>query len=257
VLATILPLAPIRATIAEQQSPANRRQILSSGTHKMSRDLVNIGEVIVHGVLFDPKNTEAWKNMDVVENIFHSVPRLFDLLEERKVEYVLVGGIAMLAFIDGRNTQDIDVILARADLQKLPEIRIEDENKDFARGWLGDLRVDFLFSEGKLFREVQLRYSAIKQFADRRVPCATVEGLLLMKLAALPDKYRRAHFDRVRTYEKDVADLIERYKPATPPVLAELAKHVLSSDMDEIRKIVADIEDRIAKQSERFGGGKE
>lgn len=68
----------------------------------MHQDLVHIGEVIVHGVLFDPKNTEAWRNMDVVENIYRSVPRLFDLLDERGAEYVLVGGIAMLAYIEGR-----------------------------------------------------------------------------------------------------------------------------------------------------------
>ena len=49
----------------------------------MSDHLVDIGEVIVHGVLFDPKNTEAWRNMDVVQNIYRAVPKLFDLLDER------------------------------------------------------------------------------------------------------------------------------------------------------------------------------
>lgn len=96
----------------------------------MGQDLVNIGNVIVHGILFDPKNTEAWRNMAAMENIYKSVPRLFDLLEQRSINYVLVGGIAMLAYIDGRNTQDIDLIVTREDLIKLPEIRVEDEKKD-------------------------------------------------------------------------------------------------------------------------------
>jgi hypothetical protein len=222
----------------------------------MGDNLVHIGEVIVHGVLFDPKNTEAWRSMDI-DALYRSVPRLFDLLDERGVPYVLVGGIAMLAYVDGRNTQDIDLIVAREDLAKLPEIRIEDENKDFARGWFGDLRVDFLFSDDRLFDKVRREYSTTKRFADRDVCCATVEGLLLMKLLALPDKYRRGHFDRVRTYEKDVADLIERYRPATPPLFDMLTKHMLASDLDEVRKIVADIEDRIARQSQRFGTEKE
>ena len=220
----------------------------------MNQDLVNIGEVIVHGVLFDPKNSEAWRNMDVVENIYRSVPRLFDLLDERGVEYVLVGGIAMLVYIEGRNTQDIDLIISRDDLDKLPEIRIEDENKHFARGWLGDLRIDFLFSESKLFRRVQQEYATTKQFVERKVRCATVEGLLLTKLAALPDKYRQAQFDRVRAYEKDLADLLERYKPTTAPLFDELTKYMPPSDVDEVRKIVVDLEDRIARQSQRFGG---
>jgi hypothetical protein len=167
---------------------------------------------------------------------------------------VLVGGIAMLAYVEGRNTQDIDLIIAHKDLQHLPEIRVEDDNQNFARGWFGNLQVDFLFSEGKLFRKVQQEYSVTKQFVERKVRCATVEGLLLMKLAALPDKYRQAQFGRVRAYEKDVADLLELYKPITPPLFDELAKHMLPSDMDEVRRIVADIEDRLTRQSQRFGG---
>jgi hypothetical protein len=220
----------------------------------MSQELVHIGEVIVHGILFDPKNVEAWRNMDVVQSIYQSVPKLFALLEERQIDYVLVGGIAMLAYVDGRNTQDIDLIVNRSDLAKLPEIRIETQNAEFARGWFGDLRVDFLFAEGKLFDRVRKGFTTKRRFADCDVPCATVEGLLLMKLSALPDKYRRGHFDRVRTFEKDVADLIERYRPKTSPLFDELSKYMLQSDVDEIRKIVVDVEERLAKQSQRFGG---
>ncbi|MEX2092318.1 MAG: hypothetical protein WD971_06555 [Pirellulales bacterium] len=219
----------------------------------MPDHLVDIGEVIVHGVLFDPKNTEAWRNMDLVQNIYRSVPKLFDLLDERGVEYVLVGGIAMLAYVEGRNTQDIDLIVDEHDLAKLPEIRIEDRNSDFARGWYGDLRVDFLFTTGKLFDTIRRKFATTKKFAERNVTCATVEGLLLMKLFALPDKYRRGHFDRVRIYEKDAADLLERFQPKTKPLFDELAKHMLPSDLDEVRKIVAEIEERLARQSQRFG----
>jgi len=79
----------------------------------MSESLVNVGEVIVHGVVFDPKNGDRVRAMDLNE-IFDSVPKLFDLfdlfdlLDQRDIDYVLVGGIAMLAYVDGRNTQDIN-----------------------------------------------------------------------------------------------------------------------------------------------------
>ncbi len=219
----------------------------------MADELVDIGEVIVHGVVFDPKNVEVWHNMDLVQNIYRSVPRLFELLDERGIDYVLVGGIAMLAYVEGRNTQDIDLIIDAGELAKLPEIRIEDQNLEFARGWFGDLRVDFLFTKDKLFELVRRKYTTTKRFVERDVPCATVDGLLLMKLLALPDKYRRAHFDKARQYEKDVADLIERYRPNTAPLFDELARHMLPSDVDEICKIVAEIEDRLARQSQRFG----
>jgi hypothetical protein len=92
---------------------------------------------------------------------------------------------------------------------------------------------------------------------ERVVPCATVEGLLLLKLFALPSLYRQAQFSKVNIYEADVANLIARYKIPTQPLLDELAKHMLASDVDEIRRIVADIEDRIARQSQRFGGGRQ
>jgi hypothetical protein len=219
----------------------------------MSHALVNIGEVLVHGVLFDPKNTEAWRNMDIVQNIYRAVPKLFDLLDERGVEYALVGGIAMLAYVEGRNTQDIDLIIGRDDLSKLPEIRIESQNAESARGWFGDLRVDFLFTDGKLFDEVLYQYVIVKRFAERDVKCATVEGLLLLKLSALPDKYRRGHFDRVEPYENDVRILLRIFRPNVAPLFDVLAKYMLKSDADEIRRIVADIQDRIEKQSQRFG----
>ena len=75
----------------------------------MSVKPVNIGEVIVHGIVFDPKNSEALRSMDL-SNLLESIPQLFDLLDERDINYVLVGGIAMLAYVKGRNTQDIDLI---------------------------------------------------------------------------------------------------------------------------------------------------
>ena len=78
----------------------------------MSTNLVHIGEVLVNGVVFDPKNSEALRSMDL-ENLLQAAPRLFDLLEKRGVDYVLVGGIAMLVYVAGRNTQDVDLIVSR------------------------------------------------------------------------------------------------------------------------------------------------
>ena len=61
--------------------------------------------------------------------------------------------------------------------------------------------------------KVRRDYSVDQEFANRKIPCATVEGLVLLKLFALPSLYRQAGFDRVRTYQKDLADLIARYQP--------------------------------------------
>lgn len=220
----------------------------------MGERLVNIGEVIINGIVFDPKNGERLRTMDI-NALFENVPKLFDMLDQRGVDYVLVGGIAMLAYVDGRNTQDIDLIVARKDLEQLPEIKIEKDNPDFARGWLGDLRVDFLFTRNKLFKVVQKDYSVVKEFVQRQIPCATPDGLVMLKLFALPSLYRQARFDRVRIYQNDVAELMERFSPDIEPLFAELSKHMVPNDIAELRSIVTKIESDIAESRQRFGGG--
>jgi len=50
--------------------------------------------------------------------------RLFALLAGRNVPYALVGGIALLRYIHGRNTADVDVILSVNSLAAVPEISI-------------------------------------------------------------------------------------------------------------------------------------
>ncbi len=217
----------------------------------MAEHLVHIGEVLVHGVLFDPKNTAAWRSMDV-EGLYQAAPRLFDLLDERGVEYVLVGGIAMLAYVEGRNTQHIDLIVSAADLAKVPELQVEDQNAEFARARYGELQVDLLLAEKKLFDFVRRQFTTVLPFAEHNVRCATVEGLLLLKLFALPSLYRQGRFEKVRAYEKDVADLLERYQPDMNAILSELDRHLLASDAEEVRRIVADIGERLGRQSERF-----
>ncbi|MEM9186566.1 MAG: hypothetical protein AAGB00_08740 [Planctomycetota bacterium] len=56
----------------------------------MAERRVNIGETIVYGIAFDPKNSQRVLGMDL-NQLFASVGRLFDLLGERSIDYVLVG----------------------------------------------------------------------------------------------------------------------------------------------------------------------
>lgn len=215
---------------------------------------VNIAETIVYGVAFDPKNSERVARMDLNE-VFASVGTLFDLMAEREVDYVLVGGIAMLSYVEGRNTQDVDLIVAEADLPRLPELRIDERNDRFARAWLGDLRVDLLFAENEPFKSVSQSYVATRQFAEREVPCSTEEGLLLMKLFALPSLYRQAQFKKVRIYEGDVADLLELPLTVSERVWTKLREVMLDSDVAELEAIVGDLETKIARNRDRFSGG--
>lgn len=185
------------------------------------------------------------------DSLLQAVERLFTLLHERQVAYLLVGGIAMLQYVQGRNTEDIDLIMAVSDLQKLPEITITEQDENFARGTFGDLQIDFLLTSNPLFGRVQRRYATIQPFRERDIPCATVEGLLLLKLYALPSLYRQGNFARVGLYENDIATLMHGYQPDLAPLFEELACHLSASDVTSLHDIVAEIQQRI----ERFQQG--
>src|SRR5580698_9743092 len=58
---------------------------------------------------------------------------LFRLLAERRAEYLLVGGMAMLTYVNGRNTKDVDLLMSAATLGQIPELVLEDKNDFFAR----------------------------------------------------------------------------------------------------------------------------
>ena len=208
---------------------------------------VAIGEIIQNGVIFDMKN---WENLPPnADRLPEIIDRLFLTLETRNIDYLLVGGVALLSYIEGRNTQDIDFIMAKSDLENLPELTVSNENKDFAFGSFENLRVDILLTQNKLFDRVIKEYVAERNFGDRSIKCVTVEGLVLLKLYALPSLYRQGDFQRVSIYENDVLLLLLNYDVDLSKILPILAGHVLASDLQEVRNTVADIEGRIERFS--------
>jgi hypothetical protein len=210
---------------------------------------VHIGSVIRHAIVFNFRKPDA--EVMHAEALLEAVAQLFTLLHERQIDYLLVGGVAMLQYVQGRNTEDIDLIISVSSLQALPEIAITSQETDFARGTFAMLQIDFLLTRNPFFAMVQRRYATIKPFRERDIPCATVEGLLLLKLYALPSLYRQGNFARVGLYENDIATLMHDYQPDLGPLFEELEPHLSASDIATLRDIVADIRHRI----ERFGQG--
>lgn len=179
--------------------------------------------------------------------LLQTVSRFFALLEEREVEYLLVGGVAMLQYVEGRNTEDIDLIVGAGFLGELPEIVIQNRDGHFARGRFDDLRVDFLLTTNPLFAMVQEGYATRHTFRERRIPCATVEGLILLKLYALPSLYRQGNFARVGLYENDLATLMHTYQPDLEPLFAALGSQLSPADLGEVRRITAELQQRIER----------
>lgn len=183
--------------------------------------------------------------------LIETVARFFSLLRERQIEYVLVGGIALLQYVEGRNTEDIDLIMAVSALEQLPELHVETRDPDFARGKFGDLKVDVLLTSNPLFDEVRKRYTAMQRFVEQDIPCATDEGLILLKLYALPSLYHQGNFTRVGLYENDVATLLHAHHPPVEPLLDELSLYLSDSDITQVKHIVSEIQQRISRFEER------
>ena len=93
---------------------------------------VHIGQTIRNASVFNFRRYE--KSPMNADALLQTVSRFFSLLDEREVEYLLVGGVAMLHYVEGRNTEDIDLIVGVASLGALPEITIEHRDGHFACG---------------------------------------------------------------------------------------------------------------------------
>jgi hypothetical protein len=210
-----------------------------------SRDDVQIDDVVRNAVVFNINN---WRDGVMNnENLFEAVGGLFSLLKEREIEYLLVGGIALLKYVEGRNTDDIDLIMALASLRNLPEIEVTSEDENFASGRFGNLKIDVLLTRNILFDKVRRQRATTLQFGEREISCATVEGLLLLKLYALPSLYRQGKFAQVNLYEGDIAALLEAYQPKLEPLFEELSDHLSGTDLASVRAIVKEIEERLMR----------
>lgn len=80
---------------------------------------VHIGKVVRDAAVFNLRNPRGGTVSDSA--LLDAVDRLFALLEERRIDYLLVGGIALLQYVEGRNAEDIGLLApvpARTDRQR-------------------------------------------------------------------------------------------------------------------------------------------
>jgi hypothetical protein len=204
-----------------------------------------ISEIVKNGILFDLKNWQ--KGMSNTDQFVQFIENIFDTLTDRNIDYLLVGGVALLSYVDGRNTQDIDLILAKSDLKALPEITIIEENNDFIRGEFRNLTIDILLTQNKLFNKIIQEFATIRQFGTKNIRCVSVEGLIILKFYDLPSLYRQGKFERVSIYENDILLLLLNYSVDLKEVLQILSNHLLPSDLEELKEILTDIESRIKR----------
>lgn len=184
-------------------------------------------------------------------DLIGSAERLFDLLESRKIEFIVVGGMAMLQYVEGRNTRDVHLIVQPTATEWIPELVLISEDQDFARADFHGVPLDFLKTSNPVFEEVRSKHSAPVRFGNREVRVATPFGLFLLKCYALPSLYRQGEFRRADIYEDDLLALLRGFEIDEETVFARLAPHMLATDIASIREIVSDVRSRLAKSLQR------
>ena len=173
--------------------------------------------------------------------------RFLEGLSSSGIPHVLVGALAMLQYVDGRTTRDIDFIVATEDLERLPGFILEDGNEWFATGTSGPLRVDLLFTANPFFALVLECFSKPRVFLDSKIQCATPEGIVLLKLFALPSLYRQGNVDRASLYETDILQLLHHHPVAHEGLLETLTPYMSGSDIRALRIVLQDIHNRIQR----------
>jgi len=196
-----------------------------------------IDEIIENGITFN------FFGDTPMDNIRGEVRALFAALRSTKVDYVLVGGIAMLSYVEVRNTQDVDIIVNPKQIKKI-EWNAVVQDANFGQANFHGLRVDLLLTTNPLFAYVSRHQRTDVSFDDNLVSCATREGMLLLKLYALPSLYRQGNLVRAALYEADIFGLQQGSEIDTERLLTILGKYLAAHDVDELRRILREQRER-------------
>ena len=133
------------------------------------------------------------------------VIKFLNLLEELHVDFCIVGGIAYLAYIQDRNTKDLDILISVTELNKIID-RVEVTNKDvnFTNAKFEGMNIDFLKTSNSLFEYVKEHETTDYNFSEGLYPIATINGLILMRFDAIIDLYQKGNFNKIIFYERDL-----------------------------------------------------
>ncbi len=198
--------------------------------------MLAIDAIVQNAHDFDPKRA-------MTTDLRAAVAALFEELESKRVEYVLVGGVALLSYVAGRNTQDIDLIVRGDQLDRI-DWHASVQDRDFGRAQFRGVQVDLLLRSNALFDDVAAHDATTTTFHGRAIPIATREGLLLLKLYALPSLYRNGQLARAALYEADIRILHQGAINDDDAILGRLAGHLTPSDVAELARILAEQTER-------------
>ena len=172
------------------------------------------------------------------------------LLESRNIDYALVGGAALLTMDDcQRPTDDFDFIIARADIDQIDELKRESNDRNFGRYLYKGTRIDALYRDNPVFDYVMRNCLDSAVIEGKEITRATPEGMILLKLYALPSLYQQGQQRKAVTYENDILGLLlQSIDINFEKLLKVLSNELLSNQISELRNIVEDCQQRARKQ---------
>jgi hypothetical protein len=131
-----------------------------------AQSLIHIGQVVRNALAFGSSRGATLSDISILDK----VERLFALLGERKTGYLLVGGIALLQYVECRNFEDIELILSPSSLARLPEIEVP-TSRPCGRSWPKSRRGSPGSASGSSSS------SAPRPWSRRMTPGSTAKGL--------------------------------------------------------------------------------
>ncbi len=159
----------------------------------------------------------SWERMsNAVEKVRQRLLRAARALEQAKVPYAVAGGNAVAAWVSRvdeaavRNTQDVDIVLRRADLSVA---RIALEQAGFVYRHAANLDMFLDGADAKARDAVHIVFAAEKVRADYAAPAPDVseseatETFRLLSLAALVQMKLTSFRDKDRVHLRDLMDV--------------------------------------------------
>ncbi len=168
---------------------------------------------------------------------------VFAALHAAPINYLLVGGVARLNYVEGRNTQNIDLII---ELGTAATFEWNAQLRDRKLGATNNqgLQNDLWLTSNPLFAHVWQHERTMITFDDLLIPCAIREGLILLKLYPLPSLYRQGTLTLAALYETNIVLLLQGAGVESDVLLDTLAQHVAPDDVAELLKLVQELQAR-------------
>jgi hypothetical protein len=170
-----------------------------------------------------------------------SVIKFLNLLEEKRVDFCIVGGIAYLAYIQDRNTKNLDILLFVKELEKIIDrVDVINQDANFTNAVFEGMRVDFLKTSNSLFEYVKEHETTVYNFVEGKYPVATINGLILMRFDAIIDLYQKGNFTKIVFYERDLQVLTLNYEIDWEQIWKVSRRFFTGGQIAEFKKMIAE-----------------